>query len=110
MGETSLCLAQEFLPLKRQMTLKALRNFDGSSLYEFLRRDLGISLLRSEMTISAIGANAQQAQALNIKADAPLLLMKELHFGEDDERVLYSINHHNSAVTDLTLVRAGVRT
>ena len=87
-----------------------MQRFDGSSLYSFIVRTLGLELLRSEMAVTAVTANAQQSRLLAVKAGAPLLLMRELHFGKADRRILYSINYHNSAVVDLTLVRAGVRT
>ena len=57
----------------------------------------------------AVGATAQQAKELGVRRGAPLLQMREIHFGEGDRRLLYSINHHNSAVIDLTLARAGMR-
>ena len=83
--------------------------FDGGSLYGFLTQTLGVALLRSEMAVTAVSATAQQSRLLGVKAGAPLLLMREVHFGAGDRRVLYSVNYHNSAVIDLTLVRSGVR-
>jgi GntR family transcriptional regulator len=76
-----LALAAEYLPLGATLSLERLAGFAGASLYEFLRRDLGLALL----------------------------LMREIHFGEGGRRVLYSVNHHNSAVIDLTLARVGAR-
>jgi GntR family transcriptional regulator len=104
-----LAVAAEYLPLSAHVSFERLASFSGASLYEFLTRDLGLSLLRSEMSVTAVGATASQAKDLNIKRGAPLLQMRELHFGEGDRRILYSINHHNSAVIDLTLVRVGAR-
>ena len=66
--------------------------------------------MRSEMSVTAVSATAQQARQLEIKPKSPLLFMREIHFGENGRRVLYSINYHNSAVIDFTLLRAGVRT
>jgi len=106
--ETPFVLAAEYLPLTADLSFERLEGFAGGSLYEFLTRDLGLTLLRSELSVTAVGATAQQAQALAVKRGAPLLSMRELHFGKADRRVLYSVNHHNSAVIDLTLVRTGV--
>jgi DNA-binding GntR family transcriptional regulator len=72
--------------------------------------ELELALLRSEMSVTAVSATARQAKDLDIKHGAPLLLMREVHFSEGDRRILYSVNHHNSAVIDLTLVRVGART
>jgi GntR family transcriptional regulator len=104
-----LALAAEYFALDKTVTLQLLSAFTGGSLYEFLTRGLGLKLLRSEMSVSAVGATAQQAKELDVKRGAPLLLMREIHFGEGDRRVLYSVNHHNSAVIDLTLTRTGLR-
>jgi GntR family transcriptional regulator len=106
---TPLALASEYLPLSAAISFERLASFSGGSLYEFLTQDLGLTLLRSEMSVTAVSATAQQAKDLDIKRGAPLLLMREVHFGEGDRRILYSINHHNSEVIDLTLMRVGVR-
>ena len=106
---TPLALAVEYIPLTDPIAFDRLASFSGGSLYEFLTRQLGLRLLRSEMAVTAVSASVQQAKELEIKRGAPLLLMREVHFGVGDRPVLYSINHHNSAVIDLTLVRAGLR-
>ena len=67
-------------------------------------------LTASTIPVTAVSANARQSQLLSVKAGAPLLLMRELHYGAANRRLLYSVNFHNSAVVDLALVRAGVRT
>ena len=105
-----LALAAEYLILNEIISFKRLSAYSGGSLYDFLIRDLGLKLLRSEMSVTAVSATAQQAKELDVKRGAPLLLMREIHFGEGDRRLLYSVNHHNSAVIDLTLARVGLRT
>lgn len=110
MDDRPVSLGLEYLPLAAPVTVDAIQRFDGGSLYSFLRTTLGLELLRSEVAVTAVSANAQQSRLLSMKPGAPLLMMRELHFGRGDRRVLYSINYHNSAVVDLTLVRAGVRT
>lgn len=103
-------LAHEYVPLGPLVSLAAFEHFGGGSLYGFLTQTLGIALLRSEVAVTAVSATAQQSRLLAVKPGAPLLLMREAHFGDAERRVLYSINFHNSAVIDLTLVRSGVRT
>jgi GntR family transcriptional regulator len=105
-----LALAAEYLPLSKTTPFDRIARFSGGSLYEFLTGDLGLALLRSEMSVTAVSASTRQARDLDIKHGAPLLLMREVHFSENDRRILYSVNHHNSAVIDLTLVRVGART
>jgi GntR family transcriptional regulator len=110
MDDRPVSLGLEYLPLAAPVTFDAVQRFDGGSLYSFLRIALGLELLRSEVAVTAVSANAQQSRLLSMKPGAPLLMMRELHFGREGRRVLYSVNYHNSAVVDLTLVRAGVRT
>ncbi len=105
-----LALAYEYLPLQERSEFEVLRTFDGSSLYEFLSKSFKWSLLRSEMSITAVAASAHQSRLLEVKRGSPLLSMREIHFGEGDRRILYSVNVHNSAVVDFTLVRSGMRT
>lgn len=104
-----LAVAAEYLALNETISVERLAAFSGGSLYDFLIRDLGLKLMRSEMSVSAVGATAQQAKELEVRRGAPLLQMREIHFGEGDRRLLYSVNHHNSAVIDLTLARSGLR-
>ena len=110
MDDKPLGLAHEYLPLTAPLDLAALQRFDGSSLYVFLNEALGVALHRSEMAVTAVNANASQSRLLGVRAGAPLLLTRELHFGRAEQRVLYSTNYHNSEVVNLTLVRAGLRT
>ena len=35
--------------------------------------------------------------------------MREAHFDVEGQRVLYSVNYHNSDVIDFTLIRAGTK-
>ena len=110
MNDRPLGLALEYLPIAAPIDLPAMQRFDGGSLYSFLSKTLGLDLLRSEMAVTAVSANVRQSQLLSVKPGAPLLRMRELHYGPTDRRLLYAVNYHNSAVIELTLVRAGVRT
>lgn len=109
MDDRPVSLGLEYLPIAAPVTFASVQQFDGGSLYGFLRDVLGLELLHSEVAVTAVSANAQQSRLLFMKPGAPLLMMRELHFGRKDRRVLYSVNCHNSAVVDLTLVRSGMR-
>ena len=102
-------LASEYLPLSPAVPFATLQTFGGGSLYQFLSDTLAVVLVRSEMSVMAVAATAAQARLLDVRPGAPLLLMRETHVGPEDRRVLYSVNHHNSAVIDLTLARVGLR-
>src|SRR5579863_4010033 len=62
---TPLALATEYVPLSAATTFERVAGFSGGSLYEFLSRQLGFALLRSEMSVTAVAATAQQARDLN---------------------------------------------
>ena len=64
----------------------------------FLIRELGLKLLRSEMSVTAVGATAQQAKDSKSGAALHLLQMREMHFGEGIGACCTPINRHNSAV------------
>lgn len=110
-GERPLALAYEYVPLRDEAAeLATLERFDGASLYEFLCTRLGRSLMHSQMATTAVVASEAQARLLEVKRRSPLLMMREVHFDQDGRRVLYSINYHNSAVVEFTLLRTGMRT
>jgi len=108
--DTPFVLAQENIVLgEGRRSFEALAAFEGVSLYQFLRNDFGIAISHSTAQISAVAADAGMAGLLNLRKGAPLLLMRELHFGFDGRPVLYTINYHNTDVVEFTSMRSGVR-
>ena len=108
--DTPFVLAEESVVLvDGPRSFEKLQRFDTQSLYEFLRTEFGIAISHSSARISAIAADARSAKLLNLRTGAPLLLMRELHFGFDGKPVLLAVNCHNTAVVEFTSMRAGVR-
>jgi len=104
-----LALGYEYIPLfdaEREYAL--VEAFDGGSIYEFMAKGLRRQLVRSEMAVTAVAAGKAQAERLELKPRAPLLLMREVHYDESGQRVLYSVNYHNSEVVDFSLMRTWV--
>jgi GntR family transcriptional regulator len=92
----------------RQRRFEALKAFAGGSLYEFLRQRFGLPISHSKLRMSAVAADAAIAEALELRKRAPLLLMRELHYGFDGRPVLLTINYHNAEVVEFTSMRSGM--
>ena len=110
MDDVPFVLAHEYVALgDAPRNFETLRQFDGESLYEFLRSRFGVSISHSMARISAIVADTATGKQLNLRKGAPLLAMHELHYDQDNRPVLLTINHHNTQVVEFTTVRAGTR-
>ena len=103
-----LAWANEFLPLRQPDSFAQLQRFDGSALYRFLREELGLLLLHGTLAITAVAATPAIAVRLGIVAGRPLLLMREVVFGEDQRPLVLAINHYNSALAEFRLLRSGL--
>ncbi len=102
-------VSHEFLLLdSHKRTLDRLRGFNGGSLYEFLRTELGLAISHSKLNMAAVAAEASMAKVLGLPRKAPLLAMREIHYDFDGRPVLYSINYHNTEVVEFTSMRSGV--
>lgn len=88
-------------------TFETLQRFATGSLYQFLRQEFGVTISHSKAKLSAVAADARVARVLGLRKGAPLLLMHELHYAPDGKPVLLTINHHNSAVLEVTSMRSG---
>ncbi|MGO7076621.1 GntR family transcriptional regulator [Rhizobium johnstonii] len=102
-------VSHEFLLLDSQKrTLDRLRGFNGGSLYEFLRTELGLVISHSKLNMAAVAAETSMAKVLGLPRKAPLLAMREIHYDFSGRPVLYSINYHNTEVVEFTSMRSGV--
>jgi GntR family transcriptional regulator len=102
-------VSREYVKLDtRQRSFAALKTFTGGSLYQFLRQNFGLPISHSKLRMSAVAADAAIAEALELRKRAPLLLMRELHYGFDGRPVLLTINYHNAEVVEFTSMRSGM--
>lgn len=101
-------VAKEYVPLDDERTFDTLKTFDGGSLYNFMRERLGTPISHSKLWMSAVAADTAMAQVLKLSRHAPLLLMREVHYGLGDRPCLYSVNYHNTAVVEFISNRAGM--
>ncbi len=107
--ERPFAVTKEYIVLDgRQRNIGALKAFEGGSLYAFLKQSFGLPISHSHLRMSAVAADAAMAQKLKLRKGAPLLLMREVHFGFDGQPVLLSINYHNAEVIEFTTMRAGM--
>lgn len=101
-------VAKEYVVLDDQgRTLEALKEFTGGSLYEFLRERFGFAISHSKLKMSAVAADSGMAKVLGLRKGAPLLLMKEVHYGFDGRPGLFAVNYHNTDVVEFTSMRSG---
>ena len=99
--------AHEYLPLRDAVTFERVRRFDGASLYRFMRGELRLVLDRGELAITAVAARPPIAARLGLPVGEPLLLMREVVFDPAGRPLVFTVNHHNSAVAEFSLTRAG---
>jgi DNA-binding GntR family transcriptional regulator len=110
MGNRPLAIAHEYIVLAdpaREFPL--VKTFDGKSIYHFMSTKLRLHVAHSKTSLTAVPADKKQSRLLHLKGLEPLLCMREIHFDADRNRVFYSINYHNTAVIDFTLVRLGAK-
>lgn len=103
--EQPLMWTREYLPLSVVGASSLLAGFDGQSLYAFLSRSIGLRITHCECRITAAKASPEVAGILEVVPGDPLLVLKQLHFDQRGDAVLFSINHHNAALMDFYLVR-----
>jgi GntR family transcriptional regulator len=97
--------AVEYIILSGDLTLGRVKRFDGRSLYQFCEHRLGLAMAYSRLSLSAVLASREVAQRLDLRPRAPVLLMREVVFNAAGRPLLYTLNHHNSAIADFTLLR-----
>ena len=108
-NERPFAISKEYVALDgRQRNFEALKTFAGGSLYAFLKQSFGLPISHSKLRMSAVAADSGMARMLKLGKRAPLLLMRELHFGFDGQPALLSINYHNAEVIEFTTMRAGM--
>jgi len=76
------------------------------SLYDLLR-DAGSPIASAICKIRAVTANAPLARQLKVPLRYPLLLLTQIHYGQEHQPILYCENYHNSAVIDFQVLRHG---
>lgn len=110
-GKKPLAVAYDYIALLKdaEWMLPLIRTFDGGSIYQFMATKLQRQLVSSEATVTAVSAGKRHGQLLNVKADFPLLLMREVQFEAQRRRGLYSVIYHNSSLVQFTMVRPGAR-
>jgi DNA-binding GntR family transcriptional regulator len=108
MDDIPFVLANEYVVLgDAPRTFATLQRFVSGSLYEFLRKEFGLFISHSLARISAIAADTSTRKLLNLQRGAPLLVMNELHYGQDGRPALLTVNHHNTHVVEFTTIRSG---
>lgn len=87
MEEVAICHDRTVLPLELVPSLPE-TDMQNASLYEFLRTEAGLEVVRSTYTIRAELMGADLAALLDVDAASPTLIADELSFKLDDTPVL----------------------
>jgi GntR family transcriptional regulator len=64
----------------------------GESLFVFLKEKRNINLNYSELQLRAIAAEAEVAQRLKLKPEAPVLAAEEKYFDDQQKPLIYCVN------------------
>lgn len=102
---TPIIWIREFLPIEVAGDLSLLKQFDGGSMYSFMENCLGVRLSAATAEVTAIAASVDIASKLRVPTGSPLILLKQLHFDDQHEPVLFSENYHNPAYVAFRVVR-----
>jgi len=105
--DRAVAYATEYVKLSEAANFAAVKGFDGVSLYQFVRETLKLTLAYSRLSLTAVPAPREVAARLGLRASDPVLLMREVVFDAGGSPLLYTLNHHNTAIAEFTLLRYG---
>lgn len=81
-----------------------LQGFNSGSLHDYLRRQSGLTLLRTQTRISARRAQAKESKVLEIPNMAPLLCVRTLNHREGEEHAAeYSVSLTRADMIEFTM-------
>jgi DNA-binding GntR family transcriptional regulator len=90
--------ATEYVRPSERVPLSSIRAFDGTSLYRFMQDELRTPFAYSRLSLRAVAARRDVAS---------MLAMREVVFDKAGQPLLYTINHHNTAIAEFSLLRYG---
>jgi GntR family transcriptional regulator len=76
---------------------------EAHPVYDLLRKKLGLSLKRAEVSVSCRGAGRALAKPLKLTPSAPILVMKRITYDERDRAVESTVHHLRWDVYELRL-------
>ncbi|MGE5589878.1 MAG: GntR family transcriptional regulator [Bacillota bacterium] len=83
-----MCLEQCHLPENLAPGLEKRRDLSGS-LYKILTAHYGLRMVKAEETLEAVGAREREAEALEVTAGSPLLMLQRVTRGADGRPIEY---------------------
>ena len=92
-------LPQSYLP--NDVTVEDL----DESLFDFLQQNCGIYITYAVADVIPVLANDFLAEKLNLDKNTPLLLLKQMHYDDRDNPLLYSKNYFRSDKFEFHVVR-----
>jgi GntR family transcriptional regulator len=97
---------EDYVPVRllRMATLSGIDEAKDWSLYALLEA-AGAAPVTASCVVIPIVAEGVISDELEMKPGIPLLLIKQVHYGEGGEVVLYSENWHNSSIVEFEFIR-----
>jgi len=94
------CIETSYLPADMLPGLSAEDFANNASLYDILQRRYGVSLVKNDETLKLSFATPEEAELLDLKVGAPVLLLRCVVMDENDRRIEYlvSVNHPDRVV------------
>ncbi len=97
---TPFCIETSYLPADLLPGLTAEDFANNNSLYHILRQRYDVTMVKNDETLKLSYATPEEAELLEMKPGAPVLLLRSIVFDQDDRRMEYlvSVNHPERVV------------
>lgn len=97
---TPFCIETSYLPADLLPGLTAENFTNNASLYNILKVNYGVTMVKNDETLKLSYATPEEAELLEMKANAPVLLLRSIIFDQDERRMEYlvSVNHPDRVV------------
>jgi GntR family transcriptional regulator len=108
--QTPVVQCEDYVPrsLFERTAIDPLDLLSARSLYAYLSQRLGVDVVATQTEVVPCVATSRLAVRLRVSRGHPLLLLKQLQFGNGSTVICYSRNYHNPDVIQFCIVRRRV--
>jgi GntR family transcriptional regulator len=109
-GQTPVVQCEDYLPrsLFARAAIDPVGLLSAPSLYAYMSQRLGVDVVTTQTEVVPCVATARLGARLEVSRGHPLLLLKQVQFGNDEQVICYSRNYHNPDVIQFSIVRRRV--
>lgn len=99
-NDSPFCIETSYLPAEFLPGLSAEDFANNASLYDLLRRRYNVTMVKNDETLKLSFATPEEAELLDLKTGAPVLLLRCVVMDQDDRQMEYlvSVNHPERVV------------